>query len=541
MKLKFVIAIVLTTLLVGAAAVLTYGFLFSPAVDDAIKLIPADSKLYLNFFLDPSNSQKQALEGIIESSPLDSADGAKKELFDLFNEPLSEQGCSVEEDFEPWVGKQVSLFLSDFGQEPNGALLVATEDEDAALAAFEKCSEEEGDYDESSYEGVDYRATSEGQALGIVDGYLVVGTEGGFKTVVDTSSGDASLEDSDKYRDAVGEHQSDHLALMYFDIRGLLDEMRDSGELGLPDLAALQFAYDFLGTRPLTMSFFVERHALVLETFIGVPRASSGLASAYAASIAPDILARLPQGAWGAFATGSLGEFMNAMLDVVDESEIPGASRAELEAQFEKETGLSLRDDLLSWIGDVGFFIQGTTPTTVSGGAVIESTDEAAAQRAVLTLGKFAAREGASVKPLTLQGLRGFSFRDRTMPQPINVAVGADRVVIAYGNLATQQALEGNVTLAESDVFQEAQNALGSEFSMSWFIDANTLQQFIEDTVLPGLTTFDPETFTTVPDTQAREDYDEDVKPIIEPLTFVGLGSSIDGDTLKSKLIVGVE
>ncbi|MDQ3985047.1 MAG: DUF3352 domain-containing protein [Actinomycetota bacterium] len=540
MKLKLVIAIVLAALLVGAGAVLTYGFLFSPAVDDAIKLIPADSKLYVNFFLDPSNSQKQALENIIESSPLKSPDGAKKELFDLLNQPLKEQGCSVEEDFEPWVGKQMSFFISDFGEEPDGALLVATENEDAALAAFNKCSEEEIDYKEKSYEGIDYRVTPEGEALGIIDGYLVAGTEDGVKSVVDTSAGKASLDDSDRYRDAVAEHH-DHIALMYFDFRGLLDQLRDSGELDVPDLAALQFVYDFVGTRPLTLSFFAERDALVLETFMGLPTGSSGLASAYAASIAPQILSQLPQGAWGAIASGSVGKFTDAVLDLVDERGIPGASRAELEAQFEKETGLSLGADLLSWIGDVGLFVQGTTPTTVSGGAVIESTDRAAAQRAVMVLGKYAAREGASVKPLSIQGVKGFSIQDRTMPQPVNVAVGADRVVIAYGNLATHQALEGEATLSESEVFQDAQDALGSDYSMSWFIEADTVQQFVEDTVLPGITTFDPATGTLVPDTQAREDYEADVKPIIEPLKFVSVGSAIDGETLKSKLVVGIE
>ena len=66
MKAKIAVGIAATLLVLGAVAVLTYGFIFSPAADDAVTLVPDDAVAYFNAFLTPSRSQQQAIESLIE-------------------------------------------------------------------------------------------------------------------------------------------------------------------------------------------------------------------------------------------------------------------------------------------------------------------------------------------------------------------------------------------------------------------------------------------------------------------------------------------
>ena len=57
---------------------------------------------------------------------------------------------------------------------------------------------------------------------GLVDGFVVVGTEAEFKRTVDAANGDP-LGDSNRYRDAVDELEDDRLGLWYVDMPRLID------------------------------------------------------------------------------------------------------------------------------------------------------------------------------------------------------------------------------------------------------------------------------------------------------------------------------
>lgn len=539
MKPKMIVAIVLAVLLLGAGAYLAYGFFFSGATDDALTLVPDDAIGYFNVFLSPSNSQKRALEDLIAKTPFESPEEAIKKFTDLIDEGLKEQGCSFEEDFDPWLGKQVAGFLTEAGDDGQGAILVSADDEDAAMAALEKCAGEEfEEAEQKTYEGTEYRFQDDG-AVGTVEGHLVVGTEGAFKQVVDTAAGGDSLEGSDKFEDALEPLTSDRLGVFYLDIKALLDQLEETGEADPAEVAAAESFYGIASDRPLSAALSVRSDAIVFEFATGLPEGQEAAETAEEAT-ASDLLGELPGGSWGAVAIGSFGDYLDRILDLSEQ--FGAGDRALLEAQFEEETGLSLSEDVLAWMGDLGIFVQGTTPLTLSGGVVIETEDVAAAQSAVDTVADLAAQEGAPVKPLRLPGAEGFYIQAPDQPQPINVVVGNDRLVVAYGNVATEQALEADVTLAEeSDTFAAAAEALGEDFAMAGFFDADPIQSLVEESVLPTLTTFDPETFQTVPNTEAQETYEQDVKPFVDPLSFIAFGSRVEDGVSTSRIIVGVE
>ena len=531
MKAKIVVGIAAAVLVVGAAAVLAYGFLFSPASDDAVTLVPADAVGYFNAFLSPSRSQQQAIESLIQKTPFETPEEAFNKLKAAADEGMAETGCTFEEDIEPWLGKQVAGFLTEVGNDGNGAILLATDDEDATLDAITKCAGDDApDFEDRSYNGVDYQFVDDG-AFGVVEGYFVVGTEDAFKDVVDTAENGESLEGTDKYKDAVDDLTQDHLLVLYADIKTMVEDAQEQG-LDDADLANLQTFFDVTADRPVSAALSARSNGIVLEYAQGSSQ-DAELAELTEGVARTRVLPELPGGSWGAIGFGNFGEVLDGAFDNYSRLGVPFFDRGELEQQFQAETGLSLTKDLLSWMGDLGLFVQGTSLTTLSGGAVIETSDPEASLLAIRKLRAYAMTQGGeSVSDLDIEGVEGFSVQDPFQPQPINVALGDDRVVIAYGNLATEQALEADVTLAENENFQAAQDALGEGFLVSGYFQADPIQQLIEGTVLTQLSTTDPE---------GADNYSENIKPFIDPLSFVISGTQIEDETLVTKIVVGAE
>ncbi|MDQ4143348.1 MAG: DUF3352 domain-containing protein [Actinomycetota bacterium] len=546
MKTKIVIGTVVTLLLVGAIGLLSYGFFFASSQDDALSLVPEDSIGYFNVFLSPSTSQKQALEDLIAKTPYENPEEAIDKLTSLVDEGLSEQGCTFEEDIDPWLGKQVAGFLSEAGDgaenEGEGAILVATDDADAALESLDECGDEVfQNAEDRTYEGTDYKFQEDGGAVGVVESHLVIGTENAFKDVVDTAANGDSLEGSEKYEQATEPLTGDRVATFYLDSKALFSQLQEAGGLAPQELVAFESIYGMASDQPFSAALTLRSDAIVFEYAAGLPQgeAAEDITSAAKASLTSDIVSQLPGGSWGAIGLGEFGQYIDKTLDLV--SQFGPGGREFIEEQIERETGLSLSEDILSWMGDLGIFVQGTSPTTVSGGVVIETKDAEASRTAIAALEKLARREKAPVKDLGIPGVEGFAIQDPFQPQPINVVAGDERVVIAYGDLATQQALESSTTLQEDETFNTAEAALGDGFTLSGYFEANAIQTLVEDSVLPSITTLDPTTGQPIPNTDAQQTYDDDVKPFIDPLSFVAFGSRLDGDTTLARFIVGVE
>ena len=71
---------------------------------------------------------------------------------------------------------------------------------------------------------------------------------------------------------------------------------------------------------------------------------------------------------------------------------------------------------MFSWIGDVAFFVRGTTADQIDGGAVIEVTDAAKATAAFGKLVGLAAHAGGiNAQPVKIDGRRG---RVRALRRP---------------------------------------------------------------------------------------------------------------------------
>ncbi|MGH2774422.1 MAG: DUF3352 domain-containing protein [Actinomycetota bacterium] len=538
MKTRVVVLAVVGVLGVAAIAVagtLGYQMFFGSSEDDAVALVPADAVVYGNIFLDPSMDQKRAIGDLLEKFPeAPNADEARNKLVDLFDEGLAEIDMNFDDDIDPWLGNQVAgwaqipddLMGGGIATEvptPPAAFLIASDDDDAALQFVEEASANSDDQlTDESYEGADYMLNEqEGSAAGVVDGFLVIGSEEGFKAVVDVSGGEDNLSDSGTFTETTDELTEDRLATFYFDGAALAEALEASGA----PAGAMEFgSFGIFGgsLSPTAGALFVESDKVVFEstTMPGdedgeeVPEISNGLL--------PD----LPGDSWGAFGLPDLGTTLEDLYDTLIEAFAQGGmSPDQLDSQFEAQTGLNLREDLLSWMGDAGLFVAGTDPLSTSGGLVIESTDPATSSATVDQLAALLQQQGIPTEPFSAGGADGFAVE---IPAPgvteRAVVLAGDRVVIAYGEEAAVNALESSDPLSESEAFQTATEGLGDDFTAAGYFDVDAMQELAE---AAGASQF-PE-------------YEAEVKPWLDPFTYVTFGSREDGGRLLQRLVIGID
>jgi hypothetical protein len=543
MKTRVVILAVVGVLGVAAIAVagtLAYQTFFGSAEDNAVNLVPADAAAYGSVFLDPSTDQKRAIEDLLEKFPeAPSTDEARNKLVDLIDEGLAEIDMNFEDDIDPWLGDQIAGWaqipddlmsgeaVTTPGTEidsPPAAFLIASDDDDAAIQFVEEASAKSDDeLSEKSYEGADYMLNEEEKsAAGVVDGFLVIGTEIGFKAVVDVSGGEDSLSDSETFTDATDELTEDRLATFYFDGSAVVDALEKSG--GAPPGAFDSGSFGLLGgsLSPTAGALFVESDKVVFETTSEPGDEDGQELPAISDGLLPDV----PGDSWGAFGLADLGATLEVAYEgLIDSFAAGGMSPEDLDAQFEAQTGLNLREDLLSWMGDAGIFVSGTDPVSIEGGLVIESSDPATSSATVDQLATLLERQGIRTEPLSAGGAEGFAV---DIPAPgvtqRAVVLAGERVVIAYGEEAAVRALEGSDPLSESEAFQTATEGLGDGFTASGYFDVDAIQELAE---AAGASQF-PE-------------YEEDVKPWLEPFTYVTFGSRENGGRLVQRLVIGID
>ena len=109
MKKPLIIGVI-AVLVLGGAGFAAMRFLNQPAEDAAIDLVPADSYVYGTLYIEPSGSQKRALDDLLGKFPeIESTDQAINRLTELLDEELQTMGLSYAEDIEPWMGDQLFL------------------------------------------------------------------------------------------------------------------------------------------------------------------------------------------------------------------------------------------------------------------------------------------------------------------------------------------------------------------------------------------------------------------------------------------------
>ncbi|HJR46355.1 MAG TPA: DUF3352 domain-containing protein [Actinomycetota bacterium] len=530
MRPRHLVSILLALVVVGAG---TYGAVrfFAPATDHAIELVPRDAVAYASVFLRPSTAQRRALKDIIESFPTTDTDREAEDLLDeLIGDLLEGSGLDYRRDVRPWLGTEIAAFaLTPQPRAPDvdGAAIIATEDPDAAWDAVRSASTDEP-LEERTYRGVDHVRAGDGVA-GVLEDFLVIGSEGGFKATVDVAldDGEDSLVDSPKLEKGMAALTDDRLALFYIDSPALLSAV--AAEEGIPP--------GFVGGRflpqgPTTGVVFARSEELVIDTAtVGGPERAGP-------SGGGDMLPEVSGRVWAGVGFDDLGDAIGELIDRFTASGIPGLGFA-LEQQLLQQTGLRLEEDLLSWMDDAAVFVQETNPEAgLGGGLAIRSSDPKVSTRAVNRLhGVLLGRRDVPVGKIVLvgalgerldrkallQGRSGFSIWEPGSPEPINVVADGDRVLIMYGAYATFDALNGGTQLQDVLSYEAARESMRDDFELDGFVSGPPLLEVLDH--------FPPPT----------ANWATEVKPNLLSIAHVALGSRRENGMALHRVVVRVE
>ncbi len=528
MRLKWVAAMTAVAVLLGGGAFAGVRWFGRSPTDNALELAPRSSAVYGNVFLDPSMSQKNALRALLAKLPkYDSPDEASTALEGMVDKLLSDTGLDYSSDVAPWLGSQIAGFATIEGpREGAYALLLAADDPGAGLDAV-AAAEGLEDGEERSHEGVEYRrykpdlgrhVPASFVAVGALEGFVVVGNEDGFRAAVDASRG-ASLADSKEYDRATEGLSRDRLALFYYDPSKTTQGLGGMGGPASMGLLTGAAGPGLGAQKPGAAIVYARADGIIFEASSELPSDAASQAVVEAVG-KPGILADLPAGSSVAFGVSEIGKVLEKLVDGFSQM---GLGAGFVEQQFKTETGLDLRRDLLSWMGDVGVSVQGSSLFDLRGGVVIESRDPAASKRAVEAVRRLLKREDAPLKPLSLPGLDGFALGDPSVPEDINV-VAADSVVIAYGNKATLELLEPGRTLGDSKLFRRAEKSLGGGFAPSAFADVPAVVGLLESF---GLGT--------------DETYVKEIKPLLGHVSYLVAGARISDDKVIHRSVLGID
>src|SRR4051812_42796632 len=451
-------AAALAALSLLAAFVVACGSGSASGGADPGALVPADAMAYVEVTVRPDGDvREEALDAAGKVLHTSDPEGGIRRALDT---ALAQDGRKLDfdKDIKPWLGRRVGIWFGtrlDRDGDPGGAALIATTDPDAALDAFHKGAA--GDkLTKRSYEGTDYEVDQDGVATGIVKDFLVTGPEPEFKQVVDAGDGDA-LADSDRYRKNVDQLDGDRPAHFYVDLGRAFELARKSN----PDdeqLPQLQSLLPLGKLPPVVGSFSADGDRLAVDVAIKADTANA-LGSFGGLGGSTPLVKDLPGDSWVAFGAPKYGRQLDAMLNQYAGMFGGAAARQQLQKQY----GIDLDEDVLSWIGDVTIFARGDSLATLDGGAVIQVTDTGKAAKGFGKLvGLLQAAGGVRATPISLKGAEtAFAVQDHSTPKPIVLARSAEKVVVAYGQEAAEQAFSPSSKLGDSDVYGRAKSLLG--------------------------------------------------------------------------------
>ena len=505
--------ILLTIAALLTAAVVAVGCGSDGAGSSAASgLTPAGSVIYGEATLKPDGDQKAAIDSLVEKFPGQGAAGER--IRDLMEKAFanSDSDLSYKKDVEPWLGDEAAFFVSRLdaeGDDGDGAFLVATEDEEKAMKALDNGLVG----NKRDYKGTEYFIEDEG-AAGVVDGVVVLGTVPAFKAAVDVAEGGRALEDDEKFKKTLEDAPEDRLGYFYFNSPALLETLQQS-----PSGAQLGPLKKFF-KEPLLATMDADESGVRFEATV-----SKSLAAGFPiVAEGADIAGQLPGDSWLAMAQPELGKTLDQYVDLYG-AQLGG--RDNVEQQFEGMTGLDLQDDVLSWMGDWGVFVRGTSVAELGGAMIVETSDEEKSGRVIETIARFArqsADPGEQVGPLELPGGgEGVTLRTPDVPQPIHLFQQDGKVVLAYGDEAAADAISPSQSLADTAEFAEAEDALGGDYNISFYLAVAPILALADSAGAAG---------------------DEGwvkAKPYLEPLGALVGGAQEDGDKLRSAFGVTVK
>jgi Protein of unknown function (DUF3352) len=425
-----------------------------------------------------------------------------------------------EKEVEPWLGEEAGVAFKGLegGNLTEPLVLVETTDAEATEEfVARQAKQSEVPYRDGSYEGIGFKVGGkEGNAIGVVEEFLVVASgEAGFKAAVDASKGE-SLADESRFSDAISVASGGSLADVYVDVGGLIQQ--SGGEIDPQAREILQNA----GIDPSEATAVAsvipgsEQVEIDLSSDLGGEEPATGDAS--------DLLGSLPADSFAALGVSGFNDQLEAAIDELDASGIPGEVPPHQLKSTLKAIGIDL-DKIASSLEDAAMFAEGNDRGNL-GGALVLTSKSSEAPEAVASLGLLLRRSHTpGVTAVSAGKASGFSVRSAKLGRrPLVVVAEGKRTAIGYGLGPALRGLgvAGEATLAASPTYKAAVSALG-DTPISAFVDGPAALHLAESLVPRSKTGF------------------WEATRYLKKIAYVGIGAGSEGELATAKLIVGLE
>lgn len=487
----------------------------SPDADPAA-IVPARAPVYLEADIKPDGDAKEAVDELARK--LGGVDDLGAELRGLIEKEAREddKDFTWKKDVQPWIGNRVGIFLHELegkDDEPEGAVVFPTKDPDKARdSLLESLSSldggKKGRVVERTYRDTKYKVeATEGNAVVTIDDYVVTGDESGIKAVLDARKAE-SLAETDAFKKSRDQVPDDELGFAYLGMRQVFSQLG-------PEASAIRPLLEQVGDQ-LAVALSATKDSIRVDSAsIGV----SGPGSSGPGKVFPT----LPGDAWVAVGATDIGGTLQRAVEQLEQLGALGG--VDIQEEFRKQTGLDVQRDLVSWMGDGGLFVTGTSVANISGALVVESKDPAATRRAIPRLARAASRlAGASVGSAPRGVDAGAVLRFKGLPLPITLALDGDRFVLAVGQGALDAATGGGSRLDANPAFRDAQGKLGDGIKPSFFVDMGPVRELVSGL---GLEKEGPEA--------------QRFLRALEAMTAIVGGGRRDGDIARGRVVVGVK
>lgn len=434
---------------------------------DPASVAPANAIAYFVADLQPEGAQGEAAQAIAARLP--GVPNPDALAVGVLVDALSGDGfLAIFGDVgEPILGRRAALVVTgaSAGNIQAAAVLTTTNRELAAARLREIASSLTSSGTRGltkpvprSYNGVDYfLEPTEGQAVGLVESFLVVGDEAALRSVVDASGG-SRLSDHPAYVSTLSERQ-DAVASGYVDPDAFASMLATAGSAPSPQVVAARAAASQVDRGPVSLAVRAAPGQVTLSVVARDSRSREG------PNPPTGLLPALPADAWHAVGMPEVGDSVQRARR--DLSPAEAASLATFNAELRRETGLDLFTDIAPGVRDGAYFMRGLSESTFRIGAVLRTSSPAAAARLVAKVKPYvarqAAKEGLRVLPARVSGATGFVAIGRGAPAGVYVVNRGTTIVVAEGLTNTRVVLSPRRRLASTGDYRAAQASVGRE------------------------------------------------------------------------------
>jgi Protein of unknown function (DUF3352) len=496
------------------------------------EIVPLNAPAYFDLSVRPEGGAREGAEaaaGRILGS--DDPDGT---LVSLVEQAASDDAdFDWDDDVAPWLGEKVGLFPTSLAGKGELALIAETTDPDKALE-FAR-TDESLNGPEREYNGVGFQIDSEdGDAVGIVDDFLVSATPKGFKRVVDAAQGD-SLGDSGEFKDSIESLPDERLATLYAIPRDFLEAIPEE-EIDREGRNIFLKAIGESADTPVLGDLTASADELTLELSSGGGTVETEQSP---------LLAQLPTEAWLGVGLGSLGGAIQNGLDSIESAEVKGLSGEQVRSELEEQTGLDL-EQVAQALGGGALFVQGTSSFDLRGALIVQSRDEAVSAELLDSLESLiTAQAGTSEVQVTSLSAEtststggttadsgseevtqtGFQVEASDLPQPIQVVQQGNRIIAGYG----------------AGIVGEIINSSGKDSGLTGTPGFRSAEEALGSLGVDSYLSFKP-VFELAENLGADDDPDfKSAKQYLNSLDFLAIGSGNEGDRALIRLVVGLK